>query len=138
MNERIPPTAGIVVSVAILVALAVPFLVLPAAEVAGLPTYYGAGIGGAYGVGLLAMVALVAFAGGRQRRTEPDTVAGATLVVGIGMAVLALQWALAVDVEVLQSITTAAWMATHRWAVVALAAVTPLVSGWYARAIGLL
>jgi uncharacterized membrane protein len=136
MDERIPPTVGILVCLVVVAVVVAPFLVLPPSESAGLSTYYASGIAGGYGVGLLALVALVAFAGGRQRRTEPDTVAGATLVVGVGMVVLALQWALAVDAEVLQSITTAAWMADHRWVLVGLSALVPVASGWYARAVG--
>jgi hypothetical protein len=137
MDERIPPTVGLVACLATLAAVVGPFLVLPGEEAAGLATYYSAGFAGGWPVALLALVALVAFAGGRQGRTEPDVAVGATLVVGVGMVLLGLAWALAVDVEVVQSITTATWMENHRWLVVGVAALVPAASALYARAIGL-
>jgi hypothetical protein len=136
MDQRTPPTVGLVVSLVVLGVVAGPLFVL--SNPGGLETYYASGLVGAWGVALLALVAVVAFAAGRQRRTEPDTVAGATLVVGVAMVLLGLQWALAVDPVVLQSSTTAAWMANHRWAVVATSLGVPAVAVWYARAIGVL
>jgi hypothetical protein len=136
MDQRTPPTVGVVVSALVVVAAVGPLVVLP--DPGGLETYYASGIVGAWGVALLALVTVVAFAAGRQLRTEPDTVAGATLVVGVAMVLVGLEWALAVDPAVLQSSTTAAWMANHRWAVVGTSLGVPAVAVWYARAIGVL
>jgi hypothetical protein len=78
------------------------------------------------------LVATIAFAGGRQGRTDAETVAGATLAIGLLLPVIALQWAFAVDPAVLQSITSAAWMGSHRWAVLATTIPVPIVAAWYA------
>jgi hypothetical protein len=136
MDLRIPPTVGVAVSLLVIGVVAGPIVVL--SNPGGLGAYYASGLVGGWGVALLAIVTVVAFAAGRQRRSDPETVAGATLVVGIAMTVLGLQWALAVDPSVLQSSTTAAWMANHRWAVVGTSLGVPAVAVWYARAIGVL
>lgn len=138
MDERTPPTVGIVACLAVLVAIVGPFFALPPQATAGLGPYYRSGLAGGWGVGLLALVALVAFAGGRQRRTDPETVAGATLVVGVATLLVSVEWALAVNPEVVQTVGTATWLGVHRWVVVACSAVVPVAAAWYARTLGVL
>jgi len=139
--EKVLPTVGAVVSPLSAVAVLGPYLLLPSQEAAGLAQYYGFGLLGAWGVWGVAigsLVAAVAFAGRRFGNSDPETVAGATLSVGILLPLLAGQWALAVDETVLQSITTAAWMTGHRWAVLATTVPVPTVAAAYARKLDLL
>jgi hypothetical protein len=137
VNRTIPPTVGALACLATLVAVLAPYLLLPAQETAGLGVYYRFGVVGPWAVALFALVGAVAFLSGREARADPGLVAGATLVVGVAMVLAALQWALAVDTTVLQSITTADWIDAHRWLVAGAAAVVPVAATWYARAVGL-
>lgn len=135
--EKAAPVVGIVASLLPAVAVFAPYVLLPAEEVAGLSQYYAFGVVSPWIVAIGGLVAAVAFAGGRAGNTDAETVAGATLAVGILLVVLAAQWALAVDVAVLQSVTSRDWMAHHRWAVVATTLPVPLVAGAYAWALDL-
>jgi hypothetical protein len=99
-----------------------------------LGVYYTFGPAGATVVGALAPLAVVVFLAGWRGRTDPATAAGLTLVLGVGMFVLAALWALAVDPEVVFSFS-AAWMGSHRWVVLGLTAVVPLSAAAYARAV---
>lgn len=137
MDQRTPPGAGVVVSLAVVVAVLAPYLLLSPQAASAVPAYYGYGLVGPWGPGLLALVATVAFAAGRRGRTPPETVAGATLALGIAAVVLAAEWALAVDPALVQSIGTADWLGTHRWVLVGLAALLPVVAGWYAATLEL-
>ncbi|MFC6730203.1 hypothetical protein ACFQDG_16250, partial [Natronoarchaeum mannanilyticum] len=101
---RTPPSAGIVASaVTVLVAFA-PFLVLSSAASSGLQTYYAHGIVGPWPVAMLGLLSIVAFAAGRQERTDPVTIAGATLVLGVAAAAIALYWAVAVPGDLVQQL----------------------------------
>lgn len=137
MDERTPPTVGVVASLSVVAVALLPYVLLPASAAAAIPTYYDQGLAGPWGPVLLAVVMTVAFASGRQRRTPPDTVAGATLVLGVAAALLALEWAVAVDPAVVQSIGTADWLGSHRWALVGTSLLPPLVAAWYARTLEL-
>ncbi|PSQ43732.1 hypothetical protein BRD17_05605 [Halobacteriales archaeon SW_7_68_16] len=141
MSDRTPaPTLPVVGALASLVAVLVvlaPFVLLRGAESAGLGTYYEFGLVGPEIVALLAAVATVAFEGARRGQTPPETVAGATIVLGGVATLVALQWAIAVDGAVVGSITTADWLDIHRWLVVGAAAVVDGVAVAYARRLGL-
>ncbi|GAA0679300.1 DUF7548 family protein [Natronoarchaeum mannanilyticum] len=134
---RTPPSAGIVASaVTVLVAFA-PFLVLSSAASSGLQTYYAHGIVGPWPVAMLGLLSIVAFAAGRQERTDPVTIAGATLVFGVAAAAIALYWAVAVPGDLVQQLGTAAWLEYHRW-LLAVGALGVLASAlWYVRALDL-
>lgn len=86
----------------------------------------------------MALVATVAFAGGRQRRTPPDTAAGAALVLAVVATLVTAEWALAVDPAVVQQIGTADWLSAHRLVLVAVAVVDAAVATWYAAVLDLL
>lgn len=132
-----PPTAGIVASVVTVLVVFVPFAVLSSAEISGLQTYYGHGIVGPWPVAMLGLLSIVAFAAGRQERTDPVTIAGATTVFGVAAAAIALYWALAVPSDLVQQLGTAAWLGYHRW-LLAVAAVGIVTSAlWYVRALDL-
>lgn len=133
VDERVPPTVGLLGTLAVVAVAAAPYVGLPSAEGSGLGVYYGFGVVGPWGVTLLALPAAIAFAAGRQDRTPPETAAGATLGLGAAMLLLAVQWAVAVDADVVVQIGTADWLEHHRWLFVAATAVVPASAAWYAR-----
>lgn len=137
MDERTAATVGALAALSVVAVALLPYVLLPASAAAAIPTYYDQGLAGPWGPALLGLVMAVAFASGRQRRTPPDTVAGATLVLGVAATLLAAEWALAVDPSVVQSIGTADWLGSHRWALVATSALTAAVAVWYARTLDL-
>lgn len=127
------PTAGIVVCLLVLGLLAAPYLLLSAPGT-GLGVYYSGGPLGVGAVAFLAVLLVVVFLSGRQRRTPPDTVAGIALVGGVAALLFALLWAVSVDADNVYSFT-AQWMAYHRWVVVAASGLLPATAAVYARAV---
>jgi len=131
----VAPTAGIAACVGLLAALAAPFLLIDAPGT-GLAVYYSSGTLGVGGVAFLAVLLVVVFLSGKQRRRSADTVAGVAVVAALGLLALAAAWALAVDVRNLYSFpASAGWIVYHRWLVLALAALVPASAGAYARAV---
>lgn len=135
--DQRPPTVGILAALSYVVLVVLPYLTLSEREVGGVAFYYSHGIAGPQFLSILALVAIVLFAAGRQRRTEPDYVAGLTLVLGAVLAILVLGWAVSVPESVVAGLGTAAWLDHHRWllSTAALAMVASAV--WYARALSL-
>jgi hypothetical protein len=131
--EEVAPLVGAAGCVAVLLAMAAPYVLIEETGT-GLPQYYGAGAVGGGVVAFLALLAIVALLAGARGRTDPPTAAGIALVVGAAMVLLALGWALAVPPDFVFSFP-AAWMGWHRWAVVALTATVPAAAGAYARAV---
>lgn len=136
-SVRTPPTAGIVAGVATVVVVFVPFVALTSNEIAGLQTYYGHGVVGPWPVAMLGLLSVVAFAAGRQERSDPVTMAGATLVFGVAAAGIALYWAVAVPEDLVQQIGAAAWLAYHRWLLAAAAVGVGVSALWYVRELDL-
>ena len=136
--EQRPPTAGIVACVLYLLAVFVPYLLLTEAERAGFDAYYTQfGVAGPQFLALLVVVAIVLFAAGREVRTEPDYVAGLTLVLGFVLTLLVLVWTLAVTEDFVASIGEAAWLEYHRWVVLLTSLAIVACSAWYARVLSL-
>ncbi|MFC6732193.1 MULTISPECIES: hypothetical protein [unclassified Haladaptatus] len=137
------PVLGIVADVAVLVAIVVPYLIVPESAYSGLTVYYTSGLAGVFGAAGFALVTLIAFAAGYKNRTEPVTVAGATIALGVFMVVLTLLWALAVPADVIGSIATlesslaATLMENHRWLILLFSLGVPASGVWYARALKL-
>ena len=129
--EEAAPVAGIAGCLAVVLAMAAPYL-LVSDPGTGLSVYYRAGPTGAGIVAFLALLAVVVFLAGVRGRTDPPTAAGVALVLGVGMVLLALLWAFAVPPEIVFGFP-AEWMDWHRWAVVALTAVVPAAGALYAR-----
>ncbi|MFB6282267.1 MAG: hypothetical protein ABEH40_09630 [Haloferacaceae archaeon] len=127
------PGAGVAGCLAVLLAMAAPYLLVTDTGT-GLAVYYRAGPVGAGLVGFLAVLSVVAFLAGVRGRTDPPTAAGVALVLGLAMVPLALLWALSVPPEIVLGFP-AAWMGWHRWAVVGLTAVIPAAGGAYVRAV---
>lgn len=128
----LPPTAGIAACLAVLLVLAWPFAQETASSV-GL--YYSTGAVTPYAAGLLALVAVIVFAAGRQGRSDPSLVAGAGLVFGLFIAVISLLWAFTARVDVLGG--TSALLSSQRWVLAAVSLGVPLAGLWYARVLRL-
>lgn len=124
-QAKVAPLVGIVGCLAVLGALALPYLGTDAAAVG---TYYGSGAVNPLVGALLALVTTIIFAAGRQSRSDPDLAAGAALVFGLFVLAITGLWAVTARVDV---VAVAAW---HRWVTVGLAAVIPAAAVWFARA----
>lgn len=134
---RRPPLAGALASVVTAVLVLVPFA-LPEVDAPTVSEYYGYGLLGGWSVLVVALVAAVAFASGSERRTDPDVVAGATLVFGLLALLLATWWAMAVPYDDLIVVMTDRELFTyHRHALVGSAAAMVVASAWYAYALDL-
>lgn len=134
---RLPPTLGIASALATALVVLFPYVAVTGEDASAVGLYYASGVVGPNVVGLFAGIALVAFAAGRQGRTEPDTIAGATLVLGLVTLAIALAWALTADTEIALN-TSATWLPTLRWVLVGTAAVLPVSALWYAEVLGVL
>lgn len=144
-SRRAAPTFGIVASLLVVVAVVVPYLVVE--DAAAVATYYGAGALTPFAAAMMALVAVIVFAAGREDRTEPETAAGAAVGLGVVGLLVAVVWAVTVPADVplqlttdrpiLGPLTTATVIEYHRWAL-ALAAVLPFAAAaWYAKALRL-
>lgn len=145
-SRRVAPTLGLVASVAVVALLAVPYLVVD--DSAAVSTYYGSGAITPWAAGLMALIAVVVFAAGREERTHPETAAGAGLVFGAVTGIVSLVWAITVPVEVplqitetepiVGPLTTAVVIEYHRWVLAAVSILPAIAAVWYARALRLL
>ncbi|WP_435179618.1 DUF7548 family protein [Halorussus sp. AFM4] len=133
-QERLPdtpaPTAGVVAALAVIAAVIAPYFVIDATEAA---VYYSAPtlLPVHFVVGLLAMIAVVVFAAGRNGRTDPPTAAGAAVVLGGFMALVVLWWAVAAG-SLVGSLTDVAAFDYHRWVLLATAVAVAACAGWFA------
>lgn len=126
-SRRVAPLVGIGGCLAVLAALVYPYLV---ADSVG--TYYGTGVVNPLVGAVLALVAVIVFAAGREERSDPQFAAGAALVFSAFAFVLVAGWALTVRVDAVEL------TGMHRWVTAALGLVAPLAAVWYARALSLL
>ena len=143
-DRRLAPTVGIVASLLVVVLLAVPYGVVDGKAVAN---YYGAGVLSPWVGGLLALVAVVVFAAGREDRTEPETAAGVGLGLGVATVAVFALWAVTVPAEVplqlttdeplVGPLTTGTVVEYHRWVLTAASFLLPAAGAWYARALRL-
>lgn len=134
---RVPPTVGMVGALATVIAVLVPYVAVTGQDATAVGAFYGSGVAGPNVAGLFAGIALVVFAAGRQGRTEPDTVAGAALALGLVTLLVAVAWAVTADVEVAQN-TSSTWLPDVRWVIVATTALLPTSALWYAQVLGVL
>lgn len=137
--EQRPPTVAIAAALLYLLVVFVPYVASGDAEPGVLEAYYDAfGVVGPQFLSLLVVVAIVLFAAGRELRTEPDYVAGLTLVIGVVLVVFVALWSIAVTDDVATGLSDAAWVEYHRWLVLACSLAIPLSAVWYARTLELL
>jgi len=138
VDVETPASVGIGFAALYAIATLVPYV---AGGVPGgaLRTYYAAfgPVGPPY-IAVLALVALIVLAAGRQGRTEPDAAAGVALVLGLLVVVLTSMWAFGGVEELVGSLSEAAWLEYHRW--VLLVGGVGVLGGslWFADAIGVL
>ncbi|MDL5360377.1 hypothetical protein [Halalkalicoccus sp. NIPERK01] len=135
---RRAPQLGIAACLAVIAVVIAPYVALPADAATGLAIYYDAGVFGPRLIGVFAAVAVVVFGAGLGGRSDPATVAGAALVIGLFMALMALVWVVSLSPEAVTGITTQDWLAYHRWLLLACSALAALAAALYARALGLL
>lgn len=128
----LPPTAGVVACLAVLLVLAWPFTQETATSV-GL--YYSTGAVTPYAAGLLALVAVIVFAAGREGRSDPSLAAGAGLVFGLFIAAISVLWAFTARVDVLGG--TSVLLSSQRWILATVSLAVPLAGLWYVRVLRL-
>ena len=143
-GRRLAPTVGIVASLLVVVLLAVPYGVVDGQSVAD---YYGSGVLSPWVGGLLALVAVVVFAAGREERTDPETAAGFGLGLGVATVAVFALWTVTVPAEVplqlttdeplVGPLTTGTVVEYHRWVLAAASFLLPVAGAWYARALRL-
>lgn len=129
-RERVLGEVGAAACLAVVLLVLVPYLVVDSTAVG---VYYDAGPVGPPALALLSGVAGVALLAAARDRSDPATVAGVALVIGVVTTLLALLWATAVTPDVVGGLTEIAAFEHHRWAVVGAAAVVAVTSAWYAR-----
>jgi hypothetical protein len=123
---RLAPLVGIAGCVGVLAALAYPFFAVEAPA-----DYFGAGAINPLAAGLLALVAIVVLAAGREGRTDPAFAAGVAIVLGLAVLAILALWAVTLRLDVVTIDPN------HRWIATAVAVLVPVGAGWFARSLGL-
>jgi len=124
---RLAPLVGIVGCLAVLGALAYPYV----AGDGGVGAYYASGVVNPLVAGLLALVATIVLAAGREERTDPGFAAGAALVFGLFIVGILLAWGMTARLD------TVAVSQYHRWVTAGVAVLIPAGGLWFARSLGL-
>lgn len=146
-RRRAAPTLGIVASAGFVLLLLVPYLVVD--DPGGVAAYYSAGTLTPWASGMLALLAVVVFAAGREDRSSPETAAGAGLGFGVVIFLITLLWAVTLPADVPLQLTTAepivgelfttgTVLEYHRWVLAVVGALPAAAGAWYARSLGLL
>lgn len=135
---RRAPQLGIAACLAVVCVVIAPYIVLPEDASAGLTLYYNAGFFGPRLVGVFAAVAIVILGAGLGERSDPVTIAGAALVIGLFMTLMSVEWIVSLSPDAVTGITTQDWLAYHRWLVLGFSALSAVAAGLYARALGVL
>ncbi|MFQ3319589.1 MAG: hypothetical protein ACI80F_001659 [Natronomonas sp.] len=143
-SRRAAPMLGIASSLLVVVLLVIPYLIVDSAAVA---SYYGAGALTPWAGGLMALVAVIIFAAGREERTDPETAAGAGLGLGFVVFIVSALWAATVPADVplqlgmaeplVGPLTTGTVLEYHRWMLAVVAAVPAAAAAWYAKTLRL-
>lgn len=134
-STRRAPQLGIAACLAVLVAVIAPYVLLPESASTGLALYYGAGVFGPTAIGVFAAVNVVVLGAGARERSDPVTVAGAALVIGLVMTLMSVEWIVSMPADAPTGITSQDWLAYHRWAVLCCSALVALTTVLYARAL---
>jgi hypothetical protein len=134
-NQSRFATLGSVACLLLAVSVFAPALIITEQNV-GVAAYYAAGPIGLSVVGFLSLLGVVVFLAGGQERTDPATVAGLGVVLGVAMLAFTLLWAVSLDATTIFSFPAEySWIANHRWAVTGLALAVLVVAGGYAQAV---
>ncbi|WP_254543590.1 DUF7548 family protein [Halomarina pelagica] len=135
-DARLAPAVGITACLAVVVVLALPYLLVDSARAVG--AYYAEGVLDPQFAGLFALVCVIVFAAGRQDRSDPALAAGAALVFGLFILLFCLLWALTVPTDLVLSLTRDTTIQYHRYLLVVVAALVPASALWYARTLRLI
>jgi hypothetical protein len=128
-RSRIAGVVGVLAAIGAVVVIGAPAVDAVAPAATGLGTYYAQGILGGVFTGFLAgtlLVVAVALIGIRRGQADPAVASGTSVGLGVVATLLTLEWALAVDSELVAQLGRTAWLAWHRWAVLVLVAVVPV------------
>lgn len=125
---RLAPLVGIAGCLAVLGLLAYPYV----AGDGSVGAYYGSGLVNPLMAGLLALVAVIIFAAGREGRTDPGFAAGVGLVFGVFIVAILLAWA---GTARLDTIAISQW---HRWIATGVGVLVPAGGLWFARTLDVL
>jgi hypothetical protein len=145
-RTRLAPTVGIVACLLLVVMLVVPYLLIRTPRIAA--TYYGSGPINPLFAGLWAVVALLAFAAGRQDRTDPVLAAATALAFGAFALAFCVLWLLSNPQDVILGLDLSPDSPTgesqfvrnlqyHPPLLSLVAFVVPASAGWYAYELGL-
>ncbi|MFB6256003.1 MAG: hypothetical protein ABEH58_04620 [Haloplanus sp.] len=132
-TEQAAPALGIFGCLAVVVTLALPYLVATGWG-SQLGRYYAAGPLGVGAVLFFSLVGVVVFLAGARGRTDATTAAGISLALGVVSLLVALLWAASVSLQPLFGFP-ASWITDHRWYVVAVTASVPAAAALYARSV---
>ena len=135
---RRAPQLGIAACLAVLTAVIAPFVLLPEDASAGLSLYYADGMFGPTIIGVFAVVNVVILGAGLGERSDPVTIAGAALVIGLIMTLMSIEWIVSLSPDAVTGITTKDWLMYHRWTVLGCSALVVIAAGLYARALDVL
>ena len=128
-NRRLAPLVGIAASLVAVALVLAPYLVVNSLSVT---TYYGTAILGPWLIALFGLVTTIALLAGVQGRTDDATVAGASLVFGTVMVLVAAIWAFSVPEGLVEGLGQVEMLSYHRWALLVITAVVPVSAAWYA------
>lgn len=134
--RTLAPTVGLVGCLVVVALLVAPYAVV--GPPSAVTTYYDAGAITPFAAGLLAVVGVVVFAAARAERSDPALTAGAALVFGGFVAVIALLWAATVPRSVVTQLSTSTLIEYHRFALALASLLVPAGAAWYARTLGLI
>jgi hypothetical protein len=141
-RTRLAPLVGIVGCLLYAGLLVVPYVLVPATSdpAVGVGLYYNSGAINPIVGGFFALIAVIVFAAGRERRTDPGFAAGAALVLGLFMAGIALLWASTVPAGVVPGVGIEAptYLSVHRWVLGGVGGLVSVAGGWWASNLGLL
>lgn len=127
-NRQLAPLVGIAASLVAFALVLAPYLVVDSLAVG---TYYDAAILGPWLIALFGLVTIIALLAGVQGRTDDATVAGASLVFGTVMVLIAAIWAISVPEGLVEQLGQVEALSYHRWALLIVAAIVPVSAAWY-------
>lgn len=133
MSGRVGAVVSVAASLALLSALAWPYVARPVPDIA---VYYGSGAVNPLVAGALAIGVVAALAAARARYLSAAGGAGVALGLGVFAFLVSLAWATTGRVDVFRAPGWA--FPAQRWVLVGLSALVVFGAGWQALAEGLL
>ena len=130
--DRAAGYGGIAAAVLVLILGFVPYLLGSPAAVSAY--YTGAPVGPPM-VALFAVLECVVLLAGLRRRSDPATVAGIAVVLGLFATIIAWWWALAIEAALAGGVTQLDLFRNHRWAVAIAASLQAAAAIGYGKAV---